>query len=80
MSFCTKTLLISTTKVIIIFYILNIVANPLVDARPVYATNKHSTSRVLAVSIPQDRAPVPPAGPNPCTHIPTGAPGHCKTH
>jgi hypothetical protein len=46
------------------------VARPLGDMKTTVGANK--------VSFPEDRGPVPPSGPDPCTQIPKPGNGHCK--
>lgn len=73
MGLCMKTLVDAVKILIILMAYISNSNHGLVIARP--APSYHNVNKVYSV---QAHTPVPPAGPNPCTNIPRGGPGHCK--
>jgi hypothetical protein len=79
MSVGRKTHSKAANAVIIILVLLMIIfsikdtlgaARPLGDMKKTVGANN--------MSFPEDRGPVPPSGPNPCTHVPKSGDGHCN--
>lgn len=75
MGLCMKTLVDAVKILIILMAYISNSNHGLVIARPAPAPSYHNVNKVYSV---QAHTPVPPAGPNPCTNIPRGGPGHCK--
>nr|POE45818.1 hypothetical protein CFP56_74441 [Quercus suber] len=51
-------------------------SKPLEAVRPLY--DMKSKPKSLYVSVSQNRAPIPPSAPNPCTYIPKSDDGGCS--
>jgi len=68
-----KTLFIAAKVVILAFLIFTI--KPLGATRPL--NDKKTSNDAKKMSFKENRAAVPPSGPNPCTYIPRPGNGYC---
>lgn len=76
MKFSGKALYRALTMMLLILLILTKL--PVVAFRLKGEKKPRSSDSLVSVVNPLERAPVPPVGPSPCTHITGGTPGgHC---